>query len=559
MDSYKPSPDKLNDSELKVSQFSPRKSGRETPLSFQSKMVSETAAFRKRNTEMQKKTEALEKANSKLDAKNQEMKAELRKLRLDVESKEKSVQSYKRNTEWAYKEKSDLESQLKKGNEYIRKLESKLASGSKGNTLADANLQMKRKLEATTKANQEQKAKLEAQSKKLLFLTDEIRILNSAMELKVEEFQGVDCDINEQLLKEVADLRDQLAQTRQETAEIQTELDESQEQLEGQKRRADEAEVLKDKLEEDLELVQQQSQRLELEKATIEERMVTINNEKDMLLDYIDEADQKAQHAQKTIEDLRTEINNHMQEKEGMVLDHESALEEKSNDCELAFKEIHSLKQKLSQLEHEFGSQNQKTTEDHQSTISQMEKYYRDELSKKDGYVENLVHDLDETKREKEGFREELEQALGKLREMDQALRMAEESQMRTEKMVRSQMESTRGDLDEISKERDHLRTAMHEAINKCAQSLLIQQDLEKENRENRAKVEALEDSKMKMQEMMNSRLHVMKNELGSLREEKEYFKVEKENFENENAYLQNLIEDEKKRNEQLLEDIHQS
>lgn len=76
-------------------------------------------------------------------------------------------------------------------------------------------------------------------------------------------------------------------------------------------------------------------------------------------------------------------------------------------------------------------------------------------------------------------------------------------------------------DHEELKDERDQLKEAMNEAINQCANSLVKQQSLEKENQKLLKQVENLANSKLLMQSTMADQINSLRGQVQRLKEER--------------------------------------
>lgn len=82
-------------------------------------------------------------------------------------------------------------------------------------------------------------------------------------------------------------------------------------------------------------------------------------------------------------------------------------------------------------------------------------------------------------------------------------------------------MEKSLQDLEYLTDERDQVREAMNEAINKCAQSLTKQQALEKENSKYSKQIENLISSKNLLQQTLTEQINGLTSQLDNLKHEK--------------------------------------
>lgn len=76
-------------------------------------------------------------------------------------------------------------------------------------------------------------------------------------------------------------------------------------------------------------------------------------------------------------------------------------------------------------------------------------------------------------------------------------------------------------DYEELKDERDQLKEAMNEAINQCANSLVKQQTLEKDNQRLLKQVESLANSKLLIQTTMADQINSLRGQVQRLKEER--------------------------------------
>lgn len=86
---------------------------------------------------------------------------------------------------------------------------------------------------------------------------------------------------------------------------------------------------------------------------------------------------------------------------------------------------------------------------------------------------------------------------------------------------MKEKLEKALTDLEDLIEERDQLKEAMNEAINKNAASYMTQQNLEKEKGKLTHQIENLVTSKSLLQRTLTEQINALKSQLDRVMEEK--------------------------------------
>lgn len=139
-------------------------------------------------------------------------------------------------------------------------------------------------------------------------------------------------------------------------------------------------------------------------------------------------------------------------------------------------------------------------------------------------------------------LRSELQETTKQLEEAEKEIEELRQNEGITESMLKDQMEKTLLDLEVLADERDQLRDAMNEAINKCASSLLKQQNLEKDHQKTLKQIDNLIASKGLLQQTMSEQVNSLRMQISNLREEKRAIEEEMDEVYEENKGLKEML-----------------
>ena len=162
----------------------------QNPSSNASSYPTQIASLKKEVSELETKVLSLTKLNKKLDKKTKEQGEELKKLKQSHSSLSSDNIILQKSLQKISNEKLNLESTLEENNKYINKLEIKLVNGASNQFLNEQITNLKNQKDSLSETINQLKKEIEKITKDKLHYEQEIKILNKALELKLEDLNS---------------------------------------------------------------------------------------------------------------------------------------------------------------------------------------------------------------------------------------------------------------------------------------------------------------------------------------------------------------------------------
>lgn len=162
----------------------------QNPSSNTSSYPTQIASLKKEVSELEAKVSSLSKLNKKIDKKAKEQGEELKKLNQSHCSLSSDNTILQKSLQKISNEKLNLQSTLEEKNKYINKLENKLVNGASNQFLNEQITNLKNQKDSLSETMNKMKKEIDKITKDKLHYEQEIKILNKALELKLEEINS---------------------------------------------------------------------------------------------------------------------------------------------------------------------------------------------------------------------------------------------------------------------------------------------------------------------------------------------------------------------------------
>lgn len=184
--------------------------------------TSVNAAYKRELNELDHKLKTMEKAYSKITKKYSDCMEEIRTLKMQNDSLNNQVNILQITNEKILGEKTSYESQLEELKVYTRKIESRLVNGAKNQHLVEINNKLRKDLEEYKHVISNSDKDYDKLKTEITKKNQEIKILNKALELKIEEmkFKG---DVKSSLLYDVGMVKQEMDECQEQADRIKEE------------------------------------------------------------------------------------------------------------------------------------------------------------------------------------------------------------------------------------------------------------------------------------------------------------------------------------------------
>jgi len=259
------------------------------PANLTSKKLSNEASHKKELSELEHKYKVIEKNYSKLLKKNTDTVEELKELKNLNDSLAKDLSVAQKTIEKINFEKNSLSTLNEENKTYIRKLESRLVQGAKNQYLIEINNNLRGEMESTKKELEAKAAEVDKFKNSFDKKNHEIKILNKALELKLEEIRLKEGgNITTSLLYNVGQCKQEVDEAKEKYDFIKKELDKNKLEIEGMNTTILELNFSKEHLTELLIEAENKAHNTSVECDSYKQHCTDITEERKMLKEYID-------------------------------------------------------------------------------------------------------------------------------------------------------------------------------------------------------------------------------------------------------------------------------
>jgi len=424
-------------------------------------------------------------------------------------------------------QKQALEGALAEAKSLIKKLEAGFSLRRPGSGLASAEMMLKDEREKAIKGFADLKTEIAGQK-------SQIAVLTQALSIKADDL-GLEGDLRSSLLYDIGQCRTELAEAlHREKATNETILV-LKDQLRTAQLNNEELKLIREANNDELNALERNLAEITAEKTNWSERNRELAEERLSLLDYIDELkgnvrerEEAVDRAETALKDWQRRSQSQGAEQESKRLEREMRLEEVQLKYQQALETIQELDRETALLQRQF-SDTHKEGEAAKLRIRSLE------AEVEEGKIE--LEDCHSSLAALQDAYSHISQAkeIAEFKAFDLARRPkdtpkpAEDTKFRpsaTEQQLKERLEKALLDIEELVDERDQLREAMNDAINKCASVMMDQQGLQGEMEKREKQVDTLIASKALLQKTMSDQVNTLKVQVDSLRKENSQLKA---------------------------------
>lgn len=376
--------------------------------------------------------------------------------------------------------------------------------------------------ERANRALEALKAEIEGQK-------SQIAVLTQALSIKADDL-GLEGDLRSSLLYDIGQCRTELAEALHREKAANEALSALKDQLRTAQLNNEELKLIREANNDELNGLERSLAEMTGEKAKLTERNRELAEERLSLLDYIDELkgnvrerEEAADRAEAALKDWQRRSQIVTSEQENKQRDREIRLEEVNLKYQQALETIQELDRETALLQRQF-AETHREGEAAKLRVRSLEAEVEEGRVQLEDCQSSLAALQDSYSRVSQAKEAAETKASDLERRPKDSPKPSEEWKSRpnsTEQQLKERLERALLDIEELVDERDQLREAMNDAINKCAAVMMAQQGLQSEMEKREKQVDTLIASKALLQKTMSDQVNTLKVQLDSLRKEK--------------------------------------
>jgi chromosome segregation ATPase len=426
-------------------------------------------------------------------------------------------------------QKQGLEEALNEAKGVIKRLEAGLSIRRPNSVAIAVDIQLREEREKASKGVSDLKAEIAGQK-------SQIAVLTQALSIKADDL-GLEGDLRSSLLYDIGQCRTELSDALHREKSLNDTIFTLKDQLRTAQLNIEELKLIREANNDELNALERTLGKMKEEKVGLAERNRELAEERLSLLDYIDELKGSVREREETVERAEAALGELQRRNQSIGADFENKRMEREMRLEEVQLKYQQALDTLQELDRETALLRRQLADAQrgEDTANQQVAALEAEVEEGRILLETCQSSLAALQDSYSHLTQAKDVAENKAFELERRHRdlpkPAEDSKSRpspAEQQLKERLEKALLDIEELVDERDQLREAMNDAINKCAAVMMAQQGLTSEMEKREKQVDTLIASKALLQKTMSDQVNTLKVQLDSLRRENSQLKASK-------------------------------